>query len=278
MEGILQAITNIKINDIFDIGIVAYIFYILLKNIRHTSAERLIKGIFGLLLIMYVAEVLQLRTIYFLISKAMGIGFIAIIIIFQPELRKILERVGKGRLKLFGKSKEDKAENLRTSISNITKAAAAMSWHKIGALVVFERNDKLDSIVNTGTIIDASITEELTRNIFYPKSPLHDGAVIVSENRIKAAGCLLPLSSNLSISKELGTRHRAGLGTSETTDAVVLIVSEETGTITLVVNGILKRHLAPETLERLLIKELMPVEDEQTDKKGFWNKFMRNEK
>lgn len=278
MEGILQAITNIKINDIIDIGIVAYIFYILLKNIRHTSAERLIKGIFGLLVIMYTAEVLQLRTIYFLISKAMGIGFIAIIIIFQPELRKILERVGKGKFKLFGKTKEDKAENLRTSISNITKAAAAMSWHKIGALVVFERNDKLDSIVNTGTIIDASITEELTRNIFYPKSPLHDGAVIVSENRIKAAGCLLPLSSNLTISKELGTRHRAGLGTSETTDAVVLIVSEETGTITLVVNGILKRHLAPETLERLLIKELMPVEDEHTDKKGFWNKFMRNEK
>lgn len=278
MEGIFQAVRNIGINDVVDIAIVSYIFYIVLKNIRHTSAERLIKGIFALFVVMYVAYALELRTIYFLISKAMEIGFIAILIIFQPELRKMLERFGKSNFKLFGKNKEYKDENLRTSIANITKAAAAMSWHKIGALIVFERNDKLDSIVNTGTIIDASITEELTRNIFYPKSPLHDGAVIVSENRIKAAGCLLPLSSNLSISKELGTRHRAGLGTSETTDAVVLIVSEETGTITLVVNGILKRHLAPETLERLLIKELMPVEDENTEKKSFWNKFMRNEK
>ena len=278
MESIIQSIRNIALNDIVDIAIVAYIFYIIIKNIRHTSAERLLKGIMVLFVVMQVSDAFNLRTIYFLISKTMQLGFIAVIIIFQPELRKMLERFGKSKFKLFGKSKEDKDENLRTSIANITKAAAAMSWHKIGALIVFERNDKLDSIVNTGTIIDASITEELTRNIFYPKSPLHDGAVIVSENRIKAAGCLLPLSSNLTISKELGTRHRAGLGTSETTDAVVLIVSEETGTITLVVNGILKRHLAPETLERLLIKELMPAEDENTEKKSFWNKFMRNEK
>ncbi|MBR4879720.1 MAG: diadenylate cyclase CdaA [Clostridia bacterium] len=277
MEGIWQIVNYIKLSDIVDIALVAYLFYIVLKNIRNTSAERLLKGIIVLFVIMQLADVFDLRTIHFLITSAMQLGFIAVIIIFQPELRKILERFGKGKFKIF-KGKDNKDESLRTSIANVTKAAAAMSWHKIGALVVFERNDKLDNIVGTGTIIDAQITEELTRNIFYPKSPLHDGAVVVSNNRIKAAGCLLPLSSNLSISKELGTRHRAGLGTSETTDAVVLIVSEETGTITLVVNGILKRHLAPETLERLLIKELMPVEDEKTDKKGFWNKFMRDKK
>ena len=132
-----------------------------------------------------------------------------------------------------------------------------MSWHKIGALVVFERNDKLDSIVNTGTIIDASITEELTRNIFYPKSPLHDGAVVVSENRIKAAGCLLPLSSNLTISKELGTRHRAGLGTSETTDAVVLIVSEETGKISYAQNGEIHLGISVDELRNVLVNNFL---------------------
>lgn len=276
MGNILQTIRLATVTDLIDIAIVAYILYLIIKNIRHTGAERLLKGIFVLLVIMQLADWFQLHTIYFLISNAMQLGLIAVVIIFQPELRKILERFGKSKLRFF-RDKEEKDESLRTSISNITKAAAAMSWNKIGALIVFERNDNLDNIVNTGTMIDAQITEELTRNIFYPKSPLHDGAVVISNNRIKAAGCLLPLSSNLSISKELGTRHRAGLGTSETTDAVVLVVSEETGTITLVVNGILKRHLAPETLERLLIKELMPA-DEDTAKKGFWSKFMRIEK
>lgn len=276
MGNILQTIRLATVTDLIDIFIVAYILFWVIKSIRHTGAERLLKGIFILLIVMQLADWFQLHTIYFLISNAMQLGLIAVVIIFQPELRKILERFGKSNFRIF-REREEKDESLRTSISNITKAASAMSWHKIGALIVFERNDKLDSIVNTGTMIDAQITEELTRNIFYPKSPLHDGAVIISNNRIKAAGCLLPLSSNLSISKELGTRHRAGLGTSETTDAVVLVVSEETGTITLIVNGILKRHLAPETLERLLIKELMPVEEEH-NKKGFWNKFMRAEK
>lgn len=276
MENLWQTIKLATVTDLIDVSIVAYILYWVIRRIRHTSAERLLKGIFLLLVIMQVSDWLQLHTIHFLIANTMQLGLIAVVIMFQPELRKMLEQFGMSKLKIF-KFKEEGDESLRASISNITKAAASMSKDKIGALVVFERRDKLDSIVTTGTVLDAQITEELTRNIFYPKSPLHDGAVIVSDNRIKAAGCLLPLSSNLSISKELGTRHRAGLGTSETTDAVVLIVSEETGTITLVVNGILKRHLAPETLERLLIKELMPVEEEVV-KKGFFKRFKRSSK
>ncbi|MBR5265422.1 MAG: TIGR00159 family protein, partial [Clostridia bacterium] len=148
MEGIWQIVNYIKLSDIVDIALVAYLFYIVLKNIRNTSAERLLKGIIVLFVIMQLADVFDLRTIHFLITSAMQLGFIAVIIIFQPELRKILERFGKGKFKIF-KGKDNKDESLRTSIANVTKAAAAMSWHKIGALVVFERNDKLDNIVGT---------------------------------------------------------------------------------------------------------------------------------
>ena len=276
MENFWQILKLATIADFIDIAIVAYLFYWVIKRIRHTSAERLLKGIFLILIITQLSDVFELHTIHFLLENTIQLGLIAVVIIFQPELRKILEQFGKSKIKLF-KTKEIPDDSMRKSISEITKAAASMSWSKIGALIVFERNDKLDSIVNTGTIVDAEISEQVIRNIFYPKAPLHDGAVIISENRVKAAGCLLPLSSNLTISKDLGTRHRAGLGTSEISDAIVLIVSEETGTITLVENGVLKRHLATETLERLLIKGLLP-EGEENTKQSFWKRFKRGEK
>ena len=275
LSSILSFVKLATITDLIDIAIVAYILYFIFKKIRHSSAERLIKGILLLLVIMQLSDWLHLYTIHFLLANTMQLGLIAIVIMFQPELRKILEQVGMSKLRFF-KLKEEDTESVKNSIAAITQAATSMSWSKTGALIVFERNDKLDNIVKTGTVVDAQISEELVKNIFYPKSPLHDGAVVVSENRVRAAACLLPLSANLNIAKELGTRHRAALGMCETTDAVVLVVSEETGTISLVTGGILKRHLAPETLERLLIKELVVPEDEE--KKGFFSRFKRENK
>lgn len=275
LSSVFSFIKIATITDLIDIAIVAYILYSIFKKIRHSSAERLIKGIFLLLVIMQLSDWLQLHTIHFLLANTMQLGLIAVVIMFQPELRKILEQVGMSKLRFF-KLREENAESMKTSIAAITQAATSMSWSKTGALIVFERNDRLDNIVKTGTTVDAQISEELIKNIFYNKSPLHDGAVVISENRIKAAACLLPLSSNLNIAKELGTRHRAALGMCEATDAVVLVVSEETGTISLVTGGILKRHLAPETLERLLVKELIVQEDEE--KTGFLGRFKRKDK
>lgn len=275
LSSVFSFIKIATITDLIDIAIVAYILYSIFKKIRHSSAERLIKGIFLLLVIMQLSDWLQLHTIHFLLANTMQLGLIAVVIMFQPELRKILEQVGMSKLRFF-KLREENAESMKTSIAAITQAATSMSWSKTGALIVFERNDRLDNIVKTGTTVDAQISEELIKNIFYNKSPLHDGAVVIAENRIKAAACLLPLSSNLNIAKELGTRHRAALGMCETTDAVVLVVSEETGTISLVTGGILKRHLAPETLERLLVKELIVQEDEE--KTGFFGRFKRKNK
>lgn len=274
--NIWQLVKFATIADVVDICIVALIFFTVLKKIRHTSAERLLKGIFLLLVIMQVSDVLQLYTINFILANTMQLGLIAVVIMFQPELRKMLEQFGMSKLYIF-KNKEANAKSMQIVIMRTVEAASSLSWSKTGALIVFERNNKLNSIVNTGTLIDAQVSEELLKNIFYPKSPLHDGALVISEGRVTAAGCLLPLSANLNISKDLGTRHRAALGLSEAYDSVCLVVSEETGTISLATGGILKRHLAPETLERLLLKELI-VEDENSEKGGFFARFKRRKK
>lgn len=248
--------------DVLDILIVAYLLYRVVKLIRDTSAERLLKGIVFLLIIMQLSEWLNLNVINFILKNLMQLGFLAIVIVFQPELRKMLEQVGKNRFSAFFDRGSDQSL-IQKCIIQTVEACSSMSWSKIGALIVFERSDKLGDIVKTGTIVDAEISAELIKNIFYPKAPLHDGAMIVRSGRIIAAGCVLPLSDNPNLSRELGTRHRAAVGMSERADALCIVVSEETGSISVASGGMLKRHLAPETLEKLLLKEFIPVQPEK---------------
>ena len=189
---------------------------------------------------------------------------LALVILFQPELRKLLEQVGSSRLgKMFSGGRTAASDELDSAITQTVEAYAELSKSKTGALMFFERNNMLDDAIRTGTKLDTVVNSELLKNIFWNKAPLHDGAVIVRDGRIVGAGCMLPMSGNVNLSKELGMRHRAGIGASEQTDAVVAIVSEETGSISVAVGGMLKRHLAPGTLERLLRNELMPEKKEE---------------
>jgi len=191
------------------------------------------------------------------------VGILALVIIFQPELRKILDQIGSQKLaNLFSIGRGQEAKTTDLAILQTIEAVNSLAWTKTGALIIFQREDDLQNIINTGTTINADVNAELLKNLFYNKAPLHDGAVIIANGRIAAAGCILPLTGKQNISKELGTRHRAGLGQSEAYDSLSVIVSEETGAISLAEGGVLKRHLAPETLERLLTAKLMPEVEE----------------
>lgn len=259
--------------DALDILIVAAFIYWLIKQVRNTSAARILKGVLVLLVFMQISSpsMLGLNVVNFLLSNVLQFSFLALIIVFQPELRKILEQFGRTHLQLF-KNREVDKQGMQMAILQTVEAASTLSWSKTGALIIFEKGDNISSIAKTGTDIDAEVSAELLKNIFYPKAPLHDGAVIISNARIQAAGCLLPLSTNLNISKELGTRHRAAVGMSENYDSACVVVSEETGSISFAVGGILKRHLAPETLERLLVQELLPQEEAEAEP-GFWTRL-----
>ena len=191
-------------------------------------------------------------------------GILALVILFQPEIRRVLERLGSGKLSsMFSSQRPASPYDMETAIRETVEAYTSMSKDKVGALMVFERKNLLDDVIKTGTPLDCSVSSELLKNLFWNKAPLHDGAVIVREGRIVGAGCMLPLSGNVNLSRDLGMRHRAGIGMSEHSDAVVVIVSEETGSISAAMGGMLKRHLAPETLERLLRNELLPEEAEE---------------
>ncbi|MBR6574298.1 MAG: diadenylate cyclase CdaA, partial [Clostridia bacterium] len=206
----------------------------------------------------------RLNTMRYLLESVMQVGILALVIIFQPELRKMLEQFGSQRLSsLFGLLRGQETKTTDAAILQTVEAVSSMSWTKTGALIVFQRGDSLQNIINTGTTVNADVNAELLKNLFYNKAPLHDGAVIIADGRIAAAGCILPLTGKQNISKDLGTRHRAALGQSENFDSLSVVVSEETGGISLAEGGILKQHLAPETLERLLIAKLMPEEEEQ---------------
>jgi len=253
-------IQMIKITDILDIAIIAFLIYKVITFTVKTNSARGFKGILLIIIAMWMSSLLNLNVINFLLGKTMELGILAIIILFQPELRRILERVGSGKLvNIFGR--QLKESRLETAIVQTVLACSDMSRSKTGALIIFEREIKIDDPIKTGTIINADTSAELLKNIFYPKAPLHDGAVIIRNDQIAAAGCMLPLSTNPSLSRDLGMRHRAGIGMSEVSDAVVVIVSEETGSISVSVDGMLKRHLAIDTFEKLLRNELLP-EDE----------------
>jgi diadenylate cyclase len=274
-------ITLIGIMDVVDILLVAFIIYKVVELVRKTSSTRVAKGIVILLLALWLSGELKLTVINFLLRKAVELGLLALVILFQPELRRFLEKVGSGRVTaIFGK--DTYVQSIDMAITQTVLACTEMSKTRTGALIIFERANRLNDQISTGTIIDADTTAELLKNIFYPKAPLHDGAVIIREARIAAAGCMLPLSGNTNLSRDLGMRHRAGIGMSEHSDAVVAIVSEETGSISVAVDGMLKRHLAPDTFEKLLRNELISEEDMTSKQKSNiftrWLKRTKNDK
>ena len=267
MKEIQQLFSNLKntfptisITDILDILLVAFIVYQVINLIRTTSANRIAKAIIFLLILTFITDLLNLHTLNYLLDRVLELGVVAIVIVFQPELRRFLERLGGRSVKGLMGINTNPNDETEHAIEETVLACEEMSAERVGALIVFERDNSLEQITATGTVVDAAVSQELVRNIFFPKAALHDGAMIVQHGRIGAAGCVLPLSENRSLSTDLGTRHRAGVGMSETSDAVVVIVSEETGTISAAVGGMLKRHLAPETLKKLLQKELLGVE------------------
>ena len=253
---------TISFIDILDILIVAYIIYRVMKLLKDTSAERLIKGIIILVGIMLLASMLHLTMISWLLQQALNVGLFAIVVVFQPELRRLLEQIGKGNLSrmLIPDTDPDVVESM---IVATVSACADMSRTKTGALIVFERRERLGEIISTGTMVDAAPSAELIKNIFFKNSPLHDGAMIVRAGRVCAAGCVLPLSGNQSLSRDLGTRHRAAVGMSESADSVLVVVSEETGSISVAIGGMLKRHLSPDMLRKLLENELLDSEKQE---------------
>ncbi len=271
MDRIIQVLENAQsyiklmgISDFVDIAIMAYVIYRVLLLIRRSRSGQVAKAIVILIAALGIATIFHLNVISFILNRAVELGLIALLIIFQPELRRMLEQVGSGKIKgVF--TREEAPEEMENAIIQTVAAYTAFSKDKVGALMVFERKTLLDDVLKTGTMVDASASSELLKNLFWNKAPLHDGAVIVRAGRITGAGCMLPLSTNVNLSRDLGMRHRAGIGMSENSDAVVAIVSEETGSISVAVGGMLKRHLAPETLDRLLRKELLP---EETPKNG----------
>ena len=247
---------------ILDILIVAYIIYRVMKLLKDTSAERLIKGIIILVGIMLLASMLHLTMISWLLQQALNVGLFAIVVVFQPELRRLLEQIGKGNFsRLIVPA--DAPDEVESMITATVSACADMSRTKTGALIVFERRERLGEIISTGTMVDAAPSAELIKNIFFKNSPLHDGAMIVRAGRVCAAGCVLPLSGNQSLSRDLGTRHRAAVGMSESADSVLVVVSEETGSISVAIGGMLKRHLSPDMLRKLLENELLDSEKQE---------------
>lgn len=261
--GMASNFSFVSITDIIDIAIMAILIYKLIVLISSTNSGKVARGIILIIAAMGLSNVLHLYTVNFLLSKALEWGVLALVILFQPELRKLLEQMGSSRFSNVFSSRQAAPDELDNAISQTVEAYTSLSKTKTGALMVFERKNMLEDAIRTGTALDTVVNAELLKNIFWNKAPLHDGAVIVRNGRIVGAGCMLPMSGNVNLSRELGMRHRAGIGASEQTDAVVAIVSEETGSISVAVNGMLKRHLAPETLERLLRNELLPERPEE---------------
>lgn len=251
----MEYLKIVTIFDIIDVSIVAYIIYRGMLLLRGSRSAQVAKAIFLIVALLWLSYQFRLNVINFIVGKAVELGFLALIIVFQPEIRRFLEQVGSQRLgDMF--TRDVVPDDIETAITQTVSAYTALSRDKVGALTVFERKNSLDDVIKTGTVLDATVSSELLKNIFWPKAPMHDGAVIIRDGRVAGAGCMLPLSGNVNLSRDLGMRHRAGIGMSEHTDAVVAIVSEETGSISVAVGGMLKRHLAPETLERLLRNEL----------------------
>lgn len=274
MEAISNAFGRVKmigVADVVDILIVAYLIYKAIWFVRRTNSYNLAKGLFLILAVLGLSGVLRLTMINFVLRRAVELGLIALLILFQPELRRVLERMGSS----VTTNRKAESPVVETAIAQTVLACTDMSASKTGALLIFERNIKLNGIMSTGTVINADVTAELIKNLFFNKAPLHDGAVIIRGGRIAAAGCVLPLTQSKNLSKDLGMRHRAGIGLSEQSDAVVIIVSEETGAISVAIDGMLKRHLSAQMLDRLLHGELVSDEEDTDSKNAFVTVFKK---
>ncbi len=260
---VFYALKNIRIADIIDILLIAYVIYKAIDLFKKSRAGQLMKGIIILLVVAVLAQWLDLVSVKWVLDKFINSVIIVIAIIFQPELRRALERMGRGQLIGGGRSFDDGREYMLRSIDSVCKACASMQEQKIGALIVFERSTLLGEIIDTGTVVDAEASAQLISNVFFPKSPLHDGAMILRDGRVLSAGCILPLTSNDRLNSDLGTRHRAALGMSENSDAAVVVVSEETGIISIAVNGEITRNYNSitlrEELNKLLFVDERPV-------------------
>ena len=257
----------LRVRDLLDMAIVGFVFYKILTLMKSTRAASLLKGVLVFLAALMLSYILQMRSITFIMRSLVSWGVLALVILFQPEIRRILEEVGSRRFIAFF-SRTEAGTAVEQAIDQTVLACTEMSQSRTGALIVFERENLLDDMVRSGTVLDAAVSSELLKNIFFVKAPMHDGAVIVRDGRVLVAGCMLPLSKNVNLSRDLGMRHRAGIGMSENADAVVVIVSEETGSISVAIGGMLKRHLKPETLANILRNELLPQEADE-DKPRF---------
>ncbi len=256
--------STLELTDLLDILIVGFLIYKIIHLLRETRAAQLVKGIVIFALAYALARFLRLDTLSFLLNIVVNYGVIALIIVFQPELRSMLEKMGRNKLfsKLIrGEVGEDDLADNRAALRQIIRAVISMSRSHTGALIVFEMETMLGDIINTGTVVNADAGQDLIRNIFFNKAPLHDGAMIIRKFRVHAAGCFLPLSQNSNISRDLGTRHRAALGITENSDALALVVSEETGTISLMHNGQMTRDLTEEDLTIVLEQYLLPHDE-----------------
>ena len=254
-DGFLNIILNMKIFDLIDISIVAYIFYKIFMFIKDTRAEQVLKGIVFLLLATQLSSTFKLHTLYWLLVNTLQIGLLAAIIIFQPELRAGLEHIGRAQFNFFTKGNNTN-EDLSKTIEEIVEALYSLSRQKIGALIIMERKTKISDIISTGTEIDGDVSRQLLINIFIPNTPLHDGAVVIRDSKVKAAACFLPLTQSKDLSKDLGTRHRAGVGVSEVSDCITLIVSEETGDVSIAKSGKLYRNISKERMTNILQNNL----------------------
>jgi len=263
-DGVLRYIGTIALTDWLDIVLLAFLVYHAMRWVGRSRAANLGRGVVFFLLALALSVLLQLNTINAILRTIVTWGVLCLVVIFQPELRRLLEQVGSSKLGSFNPfARVQQTSLIETTIAQTVDACAELSESRTGMLMVFERNIKLDDVARTGTIVDAQVSSQLLKNIFFVKAAMHDGAVIIRNGRLLAAGCILPLSHNANISRDLGTRHRAGIGMSENSDAVVVIVSEETGAISVAIRGMLKRYLTAQTLETLLRNELIPTVEEQ---------------
>lgn len=279
-EMVTAAISTFRIQDAFDIAIMAFIIYELISLMKETRAGQLVKGVFFILLLYLFAYTMKLYTLRTVMEVVIRYGALVLLVLFQPELRKVLEQVGRSsttKISFFAantSARDNEKQQMTQAINAICDSCTILSEEKVGALIVMEKDTKLGDIISTGTVIDSRPSAELIRNVFYPKSPLHDGAMIIRSGRLHAAGCYLPLSENYSISRALGTRHRAALGVSEVSDAMVVVVSEETGHITVARNGKLDVDITVNSLRAALFGEFVAEYKEKNaaDKKKLFRR------
>ncbi len=272
-EQIKRAVFSFNsIGDILDVLLVAFVIYSAIKLIKDTRAFQLVKGVILLAAVYFIVSLLNMEASKYLLSLLFGNLLIILVIIFSPEIRNALESVGRSSVSNFNifnfKNRDETAiqESVKESINSVCRACSDMSDKQIGALIVFEKDTMLGEIAKTGTTLDASVTPELICNIFFPKAPMHDGAVIIKEGRVVSAGCILPLTGHNNLSSELGTRHRAAVGMSETSDAIVVVVSEETGMISVAEKGVLNRNISAGDLREILTKSFIKENDKDNSK------------